>query len=1744
MHIGIIGRSKGSTVDSLAYRAGVKLECPLTGEVHDRSSKMVEDVSLSLPKDAPQWALDLKDLINEDRTKGVQEFCNIVEEAENRKDSQVYREFRISIPREFTKAQAKEFINDFVEDQVCGLGITALKNYHFDVNEETGETNPHCHVLALTRGLTETGLAEKNRDWNKKQVHEQWRAQLAAYGNYHLLKNGFEANWDHRSYKDRGINFEPQPKLGSKIINIEKQAGEDPKNIHSTPVTERGREYQEVKLRNLYTLINRPEEALDAISNQQTTFMWGDVAKLLGRYVDDQALFNRLSLTLQQSSELVCLEDNGSYSKSVFTTRTRLAEEGKFIEALQALKGNQSHGVETSVIEGAIQRATESLRESKKDPEASLSNDQINSIKHMAQANQLSFVEGYAGAGKTTVMKVMREIWEESGYQVFGLAPTGKAAENLADCGIESDVVHRFLKLFENGRSQYDSQTILVLDEAGMVDGRCFGDLIKAVEKLGVKLVASGDLGQLSPIEAGIPFRMAVKEVGKADLTTVLRQKIDWQRKATVLFGEGRAAEALKSYDDNGLIKTVEEKYSALNDIANQKIKIEEELSKVSGMIRARGVSDKNSDNVNALFHKLETLDQQNTFVSDLVHQKDYKGVVELYNLSRRISGNISSEIRKDIEQDKLRELAVEQANLAKGIEPSKQKKPSDMERFYAHKDSEFFSEWQGVRDEASKVMVRGIESYRSHMHELGVDGIDFCRKYNGYDEELGGYDENEAHKLAKKLGIDWRGTAKHLCDPRLNTKNEMVDAWFRSTVLNPKDTHTMMSYSNKDVQHLNAMARDKMRASGVLGKEEYIYTIERTAGDDLGKQKFVNEERKLSVGDQIVFTKIDKGLGVKNGTLGRVTALSKDNIEAVIKKDGEDKAVSFSPNLYKRFDNGWAVTLHKNQGVTVDWAFVLSSFEQYKNLTYVAMTRHAKNVQMFVSDIDFWRKDKIFDRLDRHQDKLAAMDYVSGDELLSLLKSDEKYLNASLKKVGQKFEAIGYVGQRVFTSVCDKFLGRTPESNQIRISKDLTENLKSEADRADEKFRPVSVVDITGSEKSAGDHGQALGPQQESSKPESTLNVKVVAVEKKSSPVIRKTQPQPENSTTEDKGKFKGESPSDEPRRGQKRPKYDLQKLVKDVEVSVRVEELAKDILGAQNLNSSLSNSSQLRFGRKGSLKVNLTGSYVGTWKNWERNEKGGILDLVQKEKGLDFKGSLSYVRDYCRGSVPNDIDAFLKGEKGREVSPAERQAEIDAAKLIAQEKEAEAQALKESKRQDVVSLIEKTVPITGTPAETYLRKERGIQRGLPESLRYVPAGTRFVYNGNKNPIKTGALLSLATDKEGSVKAIQLTHLTQGGTKAVHDDGSKLPKRTYGVQKGSFVELQKGDEKSPIIVAEGVETALSVKESGIKGTILCSLGTTNMKNLNVRDREIIIAADWDGSRDVPSWKTTERTQAALQEKGNDVTIILPVKNPELTKEKVDFNDLLKEGGLSSVIDRVSDQVPGAVALEAAPREIQKENEDNQRSPTLSRNQEGADGDKHDSLTKPVQVQAESLEKDSPVLDGEALKANIVAYFEHELSLEKNEFMNRGNVFKHVHDDPVDYLKWWQRHRGGAEFDPHVPFSEQQSVSAQGDKDSSPSSNERPLGYLMATDDFAKDVQDLKNIITLLENSGRSPDRLSRYSKKLDDKLLGVNEKTAVMNDLKERYPEIAEEAIQIKQERQQIQHQEQSMSHGHGLER
>ena len=99
-----------------------------------------------------------------------------------------------------------------------------------------------------------------------------------------------------------------------------------------------------------------------------------------------------------------------------------------------------------------------------------------------------------------------------------------------------------------------DAHTVVVVDEAGMVDSRKLAALIEATREAGAKLVLAGDHRQLQPIEAGGLFRAVAERIETAHLTEIRRQADPWAREAVRAVAEGRAGEALAAYAARGLL--------------------------------------------------------------------------------------------------------------------------------------------------------------------------------------------------------------------------------------------------------------------------------------------------------------------------------------------------------------------------------------------------------------------------------------------------------------------------------------------------------------------------------------------------------------------------------------------------------------------------------------------------------------------------------------------------------------------------------------------------------------------------------------------------------------------------------------------------------------------------------------------------------------------------------------------------------------------------------------------------------------------------------------------------------------------------------------------------------------------------------------------------------------------------------------------------------------------------------------
>ncbi|MBP9692928.1 MAG: AAA family ATPase [Alphaproteobacteria bacterium] len=912
----VLSRSGRNTVRAIAYRSGCKLYDEKTGESFNYEHKAVEHVELVLPKNAPEWAVEIQKLMEEDRKQGVQAFVDKVEAAENRVDSQVWREFEFALHRELTKEQNMALAREFVADEICSHGMGAQLNFHFDEDKETGEAKPHCHVTATMRYLEEDGLsAKKERDWNSKGFLCDLRIKWEEYSNTCLKLHGHDVQIDHRSHRERGIEMEPQPKLGRNILEQESRVQKlEGREVLSSTVTDKGKAFHDAQLRNLYRIMRNPEVVLDIVTKHHATFMWADVQNVLHRYVDDIPLLERLEDKLKTSKDLLVLRPEGidPVEKGIYTTHRMLRSEKSLIETAEGLGKVNSHGVDASHTESAINQANENLKE-----HGGLSDDQVKAIHHLVDEGQIKCVVGIAGAGKTTALGVCHEIWKDEGYNVYGLTPTGKAAQNLEQSGINSTTLHKFLKSFENGRCQYIGKSILVLDEAGMVDMERFEKLLGAVKELGVKLIVVGDGAQLQPVEAGPAFRLVTTRLGKVELNTVLRQKEGWQREATVLFGKQETKEAIQAYADKSHVHIVKE---------------------------------------------------------DLPSWDKVSDAVKLYEISHRVSSLMYREMAREVSQEN-----PETSNLYSLIRN--------------HQDFERYADWKGIERKAALSIFENAEAARPVLEERCLDPLNIALvlsdKFQSKEAQ-----QTEAKERLKECKLDhligMQKPAGTGIDVREQTKEALIQSWHRTFSDSPEKNLVMLAYSNRDVNDLNRSARSLLKESGHIAKEEFTYTIKKEVEDDFGKKSILQENKEFSKGDRIVFTRNNYGLGVKNGTMGTITDLEPNKVH--VKLD-EEKDMSFSPNLNPYFDQGWAITIHKSQGTTVDRTFVLASYEMTQNLAYVAMTRHREDVQVFGSSLDFWRAEKLPQVLAKSGEKLSAADYLNGESLDNLMQHKDNIL-------------------------------------------------------------------------------------------------------------------------------------------------------------------------------------------------------------------------------------------------------------------------------------------------------------------------------------------------------------------------------------------------------------------------------------------------------------------------------------------------------------------------------------------------------------------------------------------------------------------------------------------------------------------------------------------------------------------------------------------------------------------------------
>ena len=180
-----------------------------------------------------------------------------------------------------------------------------------------------------------------------------------------------------------------------------------------------------------------------------------------------------------------------------------------------------------------------------------------------------------------------------------------------------------------------------------------------------------------------------------------------------------------------------------------------------------------------------------------------------------------------------------------------------------------------------------------------------------------------------------------------------------------PEGTRLVLAHRRVDVFELNQAIRAARQARGELEGEVVYATSEG--------------QRAFAVGDRVLFRQNDRALGLKNGGMGTVERAEDGRLGVRLdsaKGEGRGKAVVVDLGVYDAVDHGYATTIHKAQGATVDRAWVLASGSMDRHLTYVAMTRHREGVRLHAGRDVFRNEVDLALRLSRGGAKETTLDY------------------------------------------------------------------------------------------------------------------------------------------------------------------------------------------------------------------------------------------------------------------------------------------------------------------------------------------------------------------------------------------------------------------------------------------------------------------------------------------------------------------------------------------------------------------------------------------------------------------------------------------------------------------------------------------------------------------------------------------------------------------------------------------------
>ena len=227
-----------------------------------------------------------------------------------------------------------------------------------------------------------------------------------------------------------------------------------------------------------------------------------------------------------------------------YTTRAIWELERQALDRVEVMAARSDRAVVSEIVVSRVLAQRPSMKP-----------DQRAMVERLLRGGEeVSVVVGEAGTGKTYAVVAAAHGWsappKPAALRVA--APTWRAANVLRSEGLDATSVASLLAEFgragARGEATLACGSVLLIDEAGMVDSRSLARLIEHAAEAEAKLVLIGDPAQLGEIEAGGLFGAIVDRTEPIVLDEVIRHRHELEREGAKLIREGAGGEAISIY--------------------------------------------------------------------------------------------------------------------------------------------------------------------------------------------------------------------------------------------------------------------------------------------------------------------------------------------------------------------------------------------------------------------------------------------------------------------------------------------------------------------------------------------------------------------------------------------------------------------------------------------------------------------------------------------------------------------------------------------------------------------------------------------------------------------------------------------------------------------------------------------------------------------------------------------------------------------------------------------------------------------------------------------------------------------------------------------------------------------------------------------------------------------------------------------------------------------------------------------